>query len=165
QPLVTYVHSGTLSSRHARYDLARANLSQRLPEIGDQVLYIFNADRVADESFRDAAGRALFGRGFDVAGCCRRASNGLYRAQVRRQMRVAQSRQERLHRIEAAVEREAEHTAKAGHLPARNVVILMRGQSGIEDLGDSCVRLKKARNLKRVFVLLTHAQVKGLHST
>jgi hypothetical protein len=53
---------------------------QCLTEIGNQVLRVFDAYRVANESLRNAAGRALFGRRFYMAGGCRGASNGFYRA-------------------------------------------------------------------------------------
>src|SRR5437868_83253 len=68
---------------------ALADSVQGLPEIGDQVLHVFYTYRVPDESFRDAAGGALFWRGLDMAGRRRRTRNRFNRAQVCREVRIA----------------------------------------------------------------------------
>src|ERR1700733_2183788 len=74
------------------------NLVKRLTQIVDQVLEIFNAYRVSDEGFGDAAGGALLPGRLDVTCGGWRTRDRLDRTQVRGQMCVSQARQEGFHR-------------------------------------------------------------------
>jgi hypothetical protein len=77
---ITYVFA-TLAGHPLRHPKSRF---QRRLQIGNQVVRVFNADRVADEGFGDAAGFALLGRGLHVAGGGGRAGDGFDRSSPHR---------------------------------------------------------------------------------
>src|SRR5690348_10841486 len=90
--------------------------------------------------------------------------NRLHRTQVRGQVGVAQPGQERLHRVKAAVQREAEYATVAGHLAARDLVASMRLEPWIKDFRHTGMRSQESSDLEGAGVLLPDTQVKGLHA-
>src|SRR5438552_1492201 len=106
-------------SRRAR---GRSDPRECLLEIGDQVVGVFDACRIADETFRNAGiGPFLFGE-FDVAGGARRTDEGADRTEARCLVRELHVFQHRDDLVESALQRKAQHAAEAAHLLLRYIV-------------------------------------------
>src|SRR5581483_4121648 len=110
---------------------------------------------VAHKTLRDPEGLALFGRVFDMTGGCRRTHHGFDRAKVSGTMRPLEPRQNGFHGLKSAIDHEAQHSAKASHLPYRDIMMCMAFQSRIEHLRHARPRLEKPRNRQRARILLS----------
>ena len=65
---------------------------QSLPQIGDQILRVFDSYRIPNQSLRNARRHSLLFCRFYVARGRRRSGNGFYCAEIRGQICVAQAR-------------------------------------------------------------------------
>src|ERR1700722_9975382 len=109
------------------------NFVSRISQIGYQVFWVFDPNRVSDESLGDAARCAFFLAGLDMACRGRWTDDGLNRTEVRGQMCVTQTRKERLHGTEATFDGKAQNSSETTHLLASNVMMFMGLQPRIEN--------------------------------
>src|SRR6202035_990892 len=101
-------------------------------QISDQVVGVFNADRVSNQRLGYATRSPFLARGFHMARGRGRASNRFDRPKICGEMRIAQTRKEFLHGRETAIQNKAEDATVSAHLTASDRVILMRFQAGIK---------------------------------
>lgn len=137
---------------------------QRRLQIRNQIVGVFDTNRVSDQRFGNAAGGALLRRGLYVTCGCGRARNGFDGTQVGSKMSVAQARKEFLDRFETALQNKAEDAAKPAHLAARDTMIFVRLQARIKHGGDLGLRLQETSNRQRALVLMANAQMQRFHS-
>src|ERR1700723_794549 len=105
-----------------------------MTQIGYQVFWVFDPNRVSDEGLGDAARCAFLLAGLNMACSGRWTDDGLNGTEVRGQMCVTQSRKERFHGIEAAFDGKAQNSSETTHLLACNVMMFMGLQPRIENL-------------------------------
>src|SRR5512138_1043387 len=98
--------------------LARSG-SQRLLDVGDQVLDILDADRQPDEAVVDAQARAHARWQRRVRHDRRMLGKALDTAETLRAHKNAAAFQEAPRRIQTALQNDRHHAAEAAHLPAR----------------------------------------------
>src|SRR5579883_403983 len=110
-----------------------APLSQRLVEIGEEVVEILDADRQADERVADAQRLALLGRQRGMRHDGGMLDQALDAAETLGQGEDLDALEEAPRRRQIAGELDRHHAAEALHLAARERVLRMGGKPGVVD--------------------------------
>ncbi len=137
--------------------------TERLFEVGDQVLDVFNTDGEANKALGDARCLALVlgdravrhGSGMLDEGTDTPEADG-ERDQAYRLDELASC-------LSSSFHLEGDHSPEAAHLPPSQIVLRMGGEARIEDARDLRVPLEKFRDPLRIGVLSLQTEAEGLH--
>ena len=159
---VAGMRSGSAGRRRRRRRGARVTPArcerrvERLAQVGDQVVRALDADREAQQPVGDPAAVALVLGDRAVRHARRMVDQRLDAAQAfgeREQLRALGDFERA--RLRAA-QRHRDDAAEAAHLLARELVLRVRGQPGIEHLRDVVALAEEVRDRVRVALVLAH---------
>ena len=141
-----------------------SNLRQRLFQVGDQVLHVFQSQGDAHEVVHHAEGLAVFHRIIEKRHHGHLGDETLGTAEAGRDEEKFQRVNEPPGCLVIAFHQESDDAAEAAHLFFRQPVIRMRFQSGIPDLFDFGMRFEEARHFESGAIVMFHPQAEGFQS-
>ena len=125
----------------------RAAKSRAWNEITNQIVRILDPHRIPNQRFWNPHRLPLGARALDVTRRRRRASHRFHGAEIRREVRETQPGEKCFHRLEVALESEAEHSPKTAHLPRGRGMTLVGLEPRVVDVAHERMTLEKARDL------------------
>src|SRR4029450_992657 len=134
-------------------------------EIGDQILRVFDAYRIADEVVLDPDLKALLRRKFIETHQRGLLDQTLDATQRGRDLRDAASIHDPGCRLEVTGNLEGNNAAKSAHLAPRNLMMRMRWQTGIVHSAYPRMGRQKLGERLRIGILPRDAKGKGLEAT